>query len=152
MWKLRLYKKKKKSQQGKKCSGPTFHPSWSSADPLWKIYYTDFLITSYHSSVTAPFCNQKLESMRADLKGASGVRPCFVVKREQTVVQSFAVSRGPPPLLVLPLTPRFKHKRALARPFFILQHGPFSPRSHLGMVVSGSCDSADGYCSRGCKQ
>lgn len=46
-------------------------PSWDSADPLWKINDTDSLVSSWHSSVTAP----KLKSIGAALKGVSAVVP-----------------------------------------------------------------------------
>lgn len=71
--------------------------SWYFADLLLKIYYADFLITSCHSSVTAPLYALELKLIQADLK----VLVFEAVSTESAQPGGALVWIGPLTLLVL---------------------------------------------------
>lgn len=93
-----------------------------SADPLWKIYYSRFLIKSCRSSVTDEI---KVGTSRS----------------ERCIRRSVAARIGPfqTSLTSLPDS-SFKDKK---RPFFTPQNGAFQRFLHFGADAPGSCDSGE---------
>lgn len=98
--------------------------SWYFADRLLKIYYSDFLITSCHSSVTVPLGALELKSMQSDLK----------VSVSEVAQRAAPVWIGPLTLLILQPHSSFKYKRALSDPFFTAQRWTFEPDSTWGLL------------------